>query len=154
MTSEPGLNEMAVPSGEQARVAVDRAGLEVLDRAACLELLGRTRHGRVGITVGALPLILPVRFAVDEEERIIVSTGIGTVLERATAGRVVAFQADGVDDNQREWSVAVVGVASHLTDAADLQKAMALPLPRWLPTEPRQFVALATQRLSGRRSLR
>ena len=43
-------------------VQVDRNGLEVLDEPACLALLRSTTIGRVAITVGALPTILPVNY--------------------------------------------------------------------------------------------
>jgi nitroimidazol reductase NimA-like FMN-containing flavoprotein (pyridoxamine 5'-phosphate oxidase superfamily) len=135
-------------------LALDRAGLEVLDRRACLELLATTGRGRIAITIDALPTILPVRFALDDE-RIIVSVGVGSALERATDGNVVAFQADVVDEvSQDEWSVAVVGVARHLTEPQELERAIELPLPRWITAEPLQFIALTTERISGRRSLR
>jgi hypothetical protein len=103
--------------------------------------------------VSALPAILPVRFVLDND-RIVVAAGVGTALDRGTDGSVVAFQADGIDEaTQSEWSVGVVGVANHLALAHDVERAAALPLPRWGADEPRQFVALSTEQISGRRSL-
>ena len=45
-----------------AGIVIDRNGLEVLDRDECLRLLGTATLGRVGITFGALPVVLPVNF--------------------------------------------------------------------------------------------
>ena len=41
-------------------VPVDRIGLEVLDRQTCLELLATAPIGRVGLSIEALPVVLPV----------------------------------------------------------------------------------------------
>jgi hypothetical protein len=138
---------------EPTRLDLDRAGLQVLDRRACLDLLSTTGRGRIALTVSALPAILPVRFVLDND-RIVVAASVGTTLDRGTDGNVVAFQADGIDEaSQSEWSVGVVGVANHLTQAHDVERAATLPLPRWSAEEPRQFIALSTEQISGRRSL-
>jgi nitroimidazol reductase NimA-like FMN-containing flavoprotein (pyridoxamine 5'-phosphate oxidase superfamily) len=132
---------------------LDRAGLLVLDRRACLDLLATTGRGRIALTVSALPAILPVRFVLDDE-RIVVSAGVGSALDRGTDGSVVAFEADGIDEaTQAEWSVGVVGVANHITQAHEVKRAVALPLSRWGVERPRQFIALSTEQISGRRSL-
>ena len=47
---------------------VDRNGLEVLDRAECLRLLGTASLGRIGLTSGALPTVLPVNFRLIDDE--------------------------------------------------------------------------------------
>ncbi len=39
---------------------VDRNGLEVLEREECLRLLAGATIGRLGITIGTLPVVLPV----------------------------------------------------------------------------------------------
>ena len=139
---------------EPTRLDLDRAGLLVLDRQACLDLLATTGRGRIALTVSALPAILPVRFVLDND-RIVVAASVGTTLDRGTDGNVVAFEADGIDDaTQSEWSVGVVGVANHLTQAHDVERAATLPLPRWGAEEPGRFIALSTDQISGRRALR
>jgi len=131
---------------------VDRAGLEVLDRATCLQLLGGADRGRVAINLGALPTILPVRFMLDVD-RVVISVGIGSALESATDGTVVAFQADGVDhEPDEEWSVSVVGTAHHLDTHAGAAAESRL-LPRWRPDLPSRLVAITTDRLTGRRTV-
>jgi nitroimidazol reductase NimA-like FMN-containing flavoprotein (pyridoxamine 5'-phosphate oxidase superfamily) len=37
--------------------------METLDRAECLRLLEAATVGRIGVSIGALPVILPVNFA-------------------------------------------------------------------------------------------
>ena len=77
-------------------VEVDRNGLEVLDRQECLRLLATATIGRIGITLGALPVILPVNFRL-VDDRIVFRTGVGTKLDAATCNTIVAFEVDAVD---------------------------------------------------------
>ena len=98
---------------------IDRNGLEVLNRADCLQLLRTASLGRIGITAGALPTILPINFRVDGE-RILFRTGVGTKLDAATRGTVVAFEADDIDPMYHSgWSVVVTGVAREVDDPDD-----------------------------------
>ena len=68
-------------------------GAEVLSRPACLALLAQTDQGRIALSIGALPTIVPVRFVVDEDA--IVLAVPSADLFRATEGHIVAFEADG-----------------------------------------------------------
>jgi hypothetical protein len=129
---------------------VDGAGLLVLDREQCLELLAPGGLGRIAINVGALPAILPVRFGL-ESDRIVLSIVAGSTLDRATHDAVVAFEADE-SNADGEWSVMVTGVARVLTQVADLKRAEALALPHW-SNGANRFVAISTDHISGRRSL-
>jgi len=89
----------------------DRHGLEVLSRSECLRLLATTPVGRVALSIGALPVVLPVNFALDGES-VVFRTGPGSKLEAATRQAVVAFQADHVDlADETGWSVLLTGVA-------------------------------------------
>ncbi len=85
----------------------------------------------MAITVGALPAIVPVRYAVvDDRVEFPVATD---EVWRATDGHIVAFNAEGVDDNGELWSVGVLGRARHV------------------PKEDERLVALSIERLSGHR---
>jgi uncharacterized protein len=127
---------------------IDRNGLEVLDRDECLRLLGTVSLGRIGITTGALPLILPVNFRVDDD-RILFRTGIGTKLDAATRGAVVAFEADEIDPMYHSgWSVVVTGVARAVDDPDD--RAL-YATPRWAPVQSERLVEVSIDEMSGRR---
>lgn len=94
-------------------VEIDRCGLQILERGECLELLRTTDLGRIGISWRAMPMILPVHFAV-EGGRIVVATWDASILAKATLGTVVAFEAEGPPGQQDPaWSVLVNGVADH-----------------------------------------
>jgi uncharacterized protein len=127
---------------------VDRNGLEVLGREECLRLLRTASLGRVGITTGALPTILPVNFRVDGE-RILFRTGVGTKLDAATRGAVVAFEADDIDPMYHSgWSVVVTGVACEVDEPDD---EAIYSTPRWAPAQSERLVAVSTEEMSGRR---
>lgn len=130
---------------------VDRNGLEVLDRQECLRLLGRATLGRMGVTSGALPAVLPVNFWL-EGERILVRTGQGSKLDAAASNAVVAFEIDDFDPIYHSgWSVVVTGVAREVTDPEDLAALGHAPLARWAPEGNGRVIAISTELISGRR---
>jgi len=132
-------------------VEVDRNGLEVLDRAECLRLLAGVTLGRVGLTSGALPMVLPVSFLLDDE-RILVRAGRGSTLEAALRGAVVAFEVDDFDSMRHSgWSVAVTGMASEVTQTADLEAVRQMPVGRWAPRGDAALLAISTEIVTGRR---
>jgi nitroimidazol reductase NimA-like FMN-containing flavoprotein (pyridoxamine 5'-phosphate oxidase superfamily) len=130
---------------------VDRNGLEVLERDECLRLLATVTLGRLGITSGALPTVLPVNYRFDGS-RILFRTGVGTKLDAATHNAVVAFEVDEVDPvTHTGWSVVVTGVTRELTDPDELAEAQREPLARWAPGADHRMVAISTEVVSGRR---
>jgi nitroimidazol reductase NimA-like FMN-containing flavoprotein (pyridoxamine 5'-phosphate oxidase superfamily) len=140
----------SVSTGENRLDDLDAAGLAVLGREDCLRLLARGGVGRIAVNVGALPMILPVRFAVDDD-RVVLCMGAGSTLDRATRHTVVAFEVDGSDPGG-EWSVSMVGVARPIPEGAPMARAEALPLPRWWLNRPPHFVSISTEHLTGRRA--
>jgi nitroimidazol reductase NimA-like FMN-containing flavoprotein (pyridoxamine 5'-phosphate oxidase superfamily) len=132
-------------------VEKDRNGLEVLDRAECVRLLSGSSVGRVAVTVGALPVILPVNFLVDGE-RILIRTGEGTKLDAATRDAVVAFEVDHIEPFAHAgWSVCVTGIAREVDDEEERARVDSLPLPHWTPNGVSHIVAVSLELVSGRR---
>lgn len=79
--------------------------MTILTRPECLELLSQAPVGRIGASIDALPVILPVHFGLFEES-VLFRTIPGTKLDAATLGAVVAFQADGRElRDGTYWSV-------------------------------------------------
>ena len=91
--------------------------IEELAPGECLRLLASVTVGRVGVTIDALPAVLPVNFVMSDGA-VVFRTVPGTKLDAATAGAVVAFEADayGTAESPGGWSVLVRGVARELTD--------------------------------------
>jgi len=139
------------PRDDESR-RVDGAGCLVLDREQCLAYLASGGLGRIAVNVGALPAILPIHFALNEEE-IVFSIGAGTTLDRATRDAVVAFESDGHEAGTGgQWSVTVTGLARHVPDRPDGGQAFVTDLPVWDGAEARRFVVVSTDYVSGRRT--
>ena len=130
-----------------------RAVLEVLSEEQCLDLLARRQVGRVGVTVGAIPAIFPVHYAMLGRS-VVFRSDRGTKLGAALEHAVVAFEVDDVDESgSGGWSVLVVGVARELT-GDDLAEALALPLDQWSPAGAEHMVSISPDLVSGRRLVR
>jgi nitroimidazol reductase NimA-like FMN-containing flavoprotein (pyridoxamine 5'-phosphate oxidase superfamily) len=129
----------------------DRNGLEVLDRAGCLQLLAGAAFGRVALTAGALPVILPVTYKL-VAERVVFSTASGAKMRAATAHAVIAFEVDHLDVlSHSGWSVLVTDIARPVYDEAEAEALWGAGVPRWLAGDDAALVTLATERISGRR---
>ena len=99
--------------GDDVGMEVDDEGHEVLSAFECLSLLIGGGLGHVAISARALPAIVPVMFVIDQGE-IVFRAKPGTLLDRATRGTVVAFEADRIHPGTGGWSVFVTGIARHL----------------------------------------
>ena len=129
---------------------LDDNGLEVLGREECLTLLRTRPVGRIGVSSGALPVVLPVNFVVDDD-RIVLRTNPGTKLSAALHDAVVAFEVDDWDTlGHRGWSVMVTGRAREAR-GAELAAARALPLRPWGATPSDHYVVITIDLVSGRR---
>jgi uncharacterized protein len=119
----------------------------------CLALLGTVPVGRVGVTIDALPSVLPVNFVV-WNGGIVFRTVPGTKLDAAAAGEVVAFEVDayGAGDGSGGWSVLVRGIAREVIDAGELAEVGSLPLDSWAwDGEARRCVCIDPTVMTGRR---
>jgi nitroimidazol reductase NimA-like FMN-containing flavoprotein (pyridoxamine 5'-phosphate oxidase superfamily) len=128
---------------------LDRHGTERLAPGTCLDLLRTQRIGRLGLSMGALPVVHPVNFAVDGD-RIVVRTGIGSKLSAALRGAVVCFEADQIDESGTSgWSVLVTGRAEELL-GAEAERAAAV-LGNGSSWAGDHYVAVHLELVSGRR---
>lgn len=129
----------------------DSAGMEIMSRSECLRLLATAPIGRVALTMGALPAVLPVNFVLDDGT-IVIRTGVGSKLAAATKQAVVAFEADHVNrDTQSGWSVMVVGRSTVERRPAEIARLEQLPLHTWVPGPRDEFVKISIEQVTGRR---
>lgn len=136
-----------------AVVHVDRNGLEVLDRPACLRLLATATIGRIGVSSGALPVILPVNFRLIHEQ-VMFRSGVGTKLDAASCNQIVAFEVDAIDPMfHTGWSVLVTGMAREVTDQNELASGAIAGIPHWATAGDERMITIGTSRISGRRIL-
>ena len=117
------MSTAAVPAPDRD-VVPDQPGCIRLDRAACMGRLASTDRGRMAVTVRALPTIVPVRYAVvgDHIEFPVMTDEAW----RATDGRIVAFNAEGVDAGGHLWSVGVLARADHLAGPGERRVALSI----------------------------
>src|SRR5436190_19795701 len=118
----------------------NRSRLEQLDDDACLQLLAREPVGRLALSSGALPVVLPVNFVL-VERTIVFASDPGSKLDAARAGTVACFEVDGFDRwNHGGWSVLATGRLRELTDVRRLTEARELPLSPWALSHANHFV--------------
>jgi hypothetical protein len=130
---------------------LDRNGLEVLTRTDCLAFLASRPLGRVSVSIGALPVILPVTYRLTGES-VIIGTTPGTRLDAAVANQVVAFEVDDLDEESGTgWSVMVTGIAEEIADD-EVRWAHTLGLPAWAAGGGTRFTRIRCQQISGRRA--
>ncbi|MEW6470871.1 MAG: pyridoxamine 5'-phosphate oxidase family protein [Actinomycetota bacterium] len=126
-----------------------RPGAEVLGRQDCLRLLAQTNVGRVAVSVGALPAVLPLRFAVVGDN--VIFPGVrGGELDAAVRDTVVAVEADhsGPDGG---WSVVVTGIATEATDAPEVHPGLGNLVAGDGTGEPLCWFEVPAEIVSGRR---
>jgi hypothetical protein len=122
-------------------------GLETLGRQECLRILAGAGKGRVAVSVGALPTVLPVRFILVGED-VLFPAPPGSELAVAVRGAVVAFEADHIDPGGG-WSVVVTGIATEVDEQELLDQV--IPTLPVAGGEPQCFFRVPTEIISGRR---
>ncbi len=127
--------------------------IDALSDVECHRLLASGTFGRVGVTSGGLPVIMPVRYLYTEGT-ITFRTGGGTKLRAAESGDVLAFEVDAYDGETGEgWSVLALGRASVLTTEHEHDG-----VPTFDPEhsgEPRNhYVRMHCELVTGRRLVR
>ena len=126
-------------------------GLEILSTNECLDLLRSRTFGRVAVQIGGAPAILPVNYALLNDE-VVFRTDPGTKLSAALMRTMVAFEVDDTDPaTHGGWSVLVVGYSEEIRDRATRARVDALGLEPWV-TEGLDFVVhIRTRTMTGRR---
>jgi len=126
--------------------------IDELDAVTCRSLLASASLGRIAVTVDALPVILPVNYALDGDT-IVIRTVQGTKLDAATRHQVAAFEVDDVNpETGGAWSVLVRGMTSEITDRAELAALGRLGLEAWgTGAAADHFVRVDLSIVTGRR---
>jgi nitroimidazol reductase NimA-like FMN-containing flavoprotein (pyridoxamine 5'-phosphate oxidase superfamily) len=128
------------------------AGLARLNRDQCMELLARSTFGRVGVSVDALPAILPVTLTLLDGD-VVFRTLPGTKLAYAARNAVLAVEADDYDATTGAgWSVLVRGVARQLEDRDEIARARSALDSSWMAGRADEhFVRVSCDLVTGRR---
>ena len=109
----------------------------ILTKSECFERLSQVSLGRIAISIDALPVILPVHFVLSDES-VLFPTVTGSILDSATTGTVVAFQADAQESLSGDfWSVLLQGIALSVSDGPGDTKEPGHTQGRAIPLESR-----------------
>ncbi|WP_129667221.1 pyridoxamine 5'-phosphate oxidase family protein [Phytoactinopolyspora endophytica] len=136
--------------GAEPRVDVDSAGLEVLSREQCFELLESVPIGRIVFTEGALPAIQPVNFLLDSGN-VVIRIGPGSKLAAAARSAVVAFEADSYDaEALTGWSVVLIGRAEAV-GREEHERIAGLRLTPWALGAKPHYIRITPEIVRGRR---
>lgn len=129
-------------------------GLQLLTDDESRELLHQSDVGRIGVTMGAIPAIFPVNYAVIDDA-IVFRTAPGSKLSAATSGAVVAFEVDDYDRRDRTgWSVLVVGRSEVVHDLDTTFKVLDSGLEPFADGLRSAIVRISIEMISGRRIAR
>ena len=128
--------------------------IQVLSPAECRQLLATTRHGRLGLSMGALPAIRSVVFALTPGH-LVFRVAPRSQLRQATRNSVVAFQADHSGEGDGiGWCVVVQGLCQEVTAPRLVHHLRDLPLPAWSADHTADvFLRLPLERIRGERVL-
>ena len=125
-------------------------GLRVLDPDECRAALKTQRVGRVAVPAAGHPVVLPVLYAVLDDD-VIFRTAPGEKLIAAALHRVVAFEIDEFDPVRRTgWSVNVIGPVEEIVDSRELARAEELGLDPWAGELRNRFVRIRATDITGR----
>lgn len=101
-------------------------GFQTMTAAECRRLLTTRDIGRVAISAGALPMVLPVQYSLQGDQLLLRTPGHHEVSD-SIEGQVVGFQADQLDlDHGCGWCVAVTGTVHVVHDSP-----MTTPVHGW-----------------------
>ena len=117
-----------------------------LDEADCYIRLRSRSLGRVAVKLADDLVILPVYYAVMDDD-IVFRTAPGTKLDAAALNTKVAFEVDGVSPG---WSVLVRGHAEELREHDAQVHARALLGNDWPAGDREQLVRIRAERVTGR----
>jgi transcriptional regulator with XRE-family HTH domain len=130
------------------------AEVHELDPRECHALLRSGGVARVVFVADRGPVALPVNFRMLGED-IVFRTGDGSIGQAVTAGGVLGFEVDHLDDALGEgWSVLATGHGELVEDKAVLEEIAALDIRSWAGANRPRVVRLRIAELTGRRIAR
>ncbi len=99
--------------------------LPLLPKDGCEALLASSHVGRMSLTIGALPAVLPVTYQY-LGGAVIIGMRDGPALRRLARENVVALEIDNANAEDATWAVLVIGQAIEVTDADERAEFSAL----------------------------
>lgn len=98
------------------------SGFATLTADECRRLLRANRIGRLAVTAGALPCVLPVQYVVEGRTLLLRTPGHDEVGD-GIDGQVVGFETDSLDlEHGVGWCVSVTGTARVVADPGNIRE--------------------------------
>ena len=133
-------------------MATDEFGLEVLNADECRALLATRKLGRIGASLNALPIVVPVDYALDGDS-VVMCVNMNTALGKALVDCVVCLEVDNLDEPAEiDWGVYVNGQPHAVADPDEVARLETLGVSRW--SEESEWLRLSTAMIMGRRRQR
>jgi len=133
----------------------ERTQLHELNRDECLELLARTRFGRVVVTTAqtGAPVIRPVNYVFDAaSQSVAFRTGEGSKFHALVHSTQACFEIDDHDAVTRGgWSVIIAGRTEEVTQPAEIERLDRLGLVNAAGGSDAHWVRIHARTVSGRR---
>jgi nitroimidazol reductase NimA-like FMN-containing flavoprotein (pyridoxamine 5'-phosphate oxidase superfamily) len=102
-------------------------GVVLLSEAECHALLASQTEGHLSLTIGALPVVAPVRYQYLGGD-VIIGAHDGPVRRAIARGNVVALGVDNATIDGPPGNVLVIGPANEITDPGERAQFLALDL--------------------------
>lgn len=119
--------------------------LESLGPDECLRLLATRNVGRLGVSLGAIPVVVPVAYCATEDS-LDLAVAPDDGLARALEGTVVGFESGTLDPLRRVgWTVSATGIAHPARPSGTANRSWPWPTT-W------QVFGLTNLLLSGQRA--
>ena len=133
-------------------IGVDHAGLGILGRETCVELLASTSVGRLAFIADGEVVVIPVNYRF-HEGTVVVRTAVGSKLEAAARHAQMTFEIDQWDDETASgWSVIAKGRAKEVLDQDETAELETLGLRPWADADSKQrWIRIRPDELSGRK---
>jgi nitroimidazol reductase NimA-like FMN-containing flavoprotein (pyridoxamine 5'-phosphate oxidase superfamily) len=130
--------------------AAPGAALVKISEAEARALLETQEVGRLVYTRRALPVVIPVNYAV-RDGAVWIWTASTSSMAQAARGAVVAFEVDELDREARAgWSVLVLGVAELVVSETEVRRAREAGPEPWVPARKEHLVRIPIQVVTGR----
>jgi nitroimidazol reductase NimA-like FMN-containing flavoprotein (pyridoxamine 5'-phosphate oxidase superfamily) len=138
-----------LPSGTAK--AAPHPQLQDMSPEECRDRMSTHGVGRVGVTMAAGPVIVPVNYSV-VDDAIVYRTAPGTPAA-APDGTEVAFEVDHIDEAQSQgWSVLVMGRAQQVTDPLSARRLAERAYSRpWAGGDRDLWIRIEPVQVTGRR---
>ncbi len=133
-------------------IGTDHAGLGILGRETCEELLRSTSVGRLAFVADGDVVVIPVNYRY-HEGTIVIRTAVGSKLEAAARQAQMTFEIDDWDNaSQVGWSVLVKGRAREVLSDDEAADLMQLGLRPWADASgKRRWLRIRPDEITGRK---